>query len=238
MFWWVLLLILTIATAVFISAFLLPNIYLKNRYSLTKSGDRGIKKILEKNGMSMVFEPVAKWRKYIKQYVLAERFGKKQLLCKINPEIAYLSYDIALFNSRDEVFNVITIKEKIQKAGYAQIVDLPSETSYVSIAVNEVDATDFTSATPLTAKVDKKSLRDFILWSSLCIFMSTFCIKVCCANVFGGVFKEMFVLNGEGTLATLCIAAVLIVVNLLGSIVTVKMRAAKKSGGSSHATKL
>lgn len=97
MFWWVLLLILTIATAVFISAFLLPQIYLKNRYSLTASGDRGIKKIFEKNGMSMVFEPVLKWRKYVNQYVLAERSGKKQLLCKINPEIAYLSYDVEVY---------------------------------------------------------------------------------------------------------------------------------------------
>ncbi len=228
MFWWVLLLILTIATAVFISAFLLPQIYLKNRYSLTASGDRGIKKIFEKNGMSMVFEPILKWRKYVNQYVLAERSGKKQLLCKINPEIAYLSYDIALFNSRGELFNVITIKEKIKKAGYTEIVTLPNETSYVSVIVNEVDATDFTASTPLTTQIPKKNGMRFILWSSLCIFMETFCVKVCCANIFGGVFKEMFMLNWESTGITLLIVLAFVAVNYIVSMLAIKTRASKK----------
>ena len=195
---------------------------------MTKSGDRGIKKIMEKNGQSIVFEPSMKWRKYVKQYVLSERSGKKQIACKIHSDIAYLSYDIVLFNNRDEVFNVLTVKEKIEKAGYTKAVDLPEETSYVAISLNEVDATEF--SVPITAKLEKGQFGKFMFWCNLCIFMETFIVKVCCANIFGGVFREVFVLNWETTLITLVIAATLIVINWIIASTAVKIRSGKTTG--------
>ena len=192
---------------------------------MKKSGARGIKKIAEVNGQSILFEPSMKWRKYVKQYVLSERSGKKQLTCKIHADIAYLSYDVVLFNNRDEVFNVLTVKEKIEKAGYTKTVDLPEETSYVAISVNEVDATDFSA--PITAKLENGKFAKFIFWCSLCIFMETFIVKVCCANIFGGVFREMFVFNWETTGVTLMIAVALIIINWIITSTAVKIRSGK-----------
>ena len=75
---WSILLVLTIIISVAFASVVLPRMFLKTRYTMTRAGDRGIKKIIEKNGQSILFEPVLKWRKYIPQYVLAERNGVKQ----------------------------------------------------------------------------------------------------------------------------------------------------------------
>lgn len=211
---WIIISIIVLAVAVSVSAFLLPKIYLKDRYVLSNSDDRGIKKVLEKNGVSMVFEPALKWRKYIRQYVLSERQGKKRLLCKIHEDIAYLSYDVALFNNRDEVFDVLTIREKIKDQGYTQTVALPDETSYVAVTVNEVDGKDFCDGIKPVRTTNRKNVRPFLFWSSVSILMETFCFKVCCANLFGGVFKEVFILNWETTLTTLVMAVVLILMHV------------------------
>lgn len=211
---WIIISIIVFAVSVSVSVFLLPKLYLKDRYVLSNSNDRGIKKVLEKNGVSMVFEPALKWRKYIRQYVLSERQGKKRLVCKIHENIAYLSYDIALFNNRDEVFDVLTIREKIKDQGYTQTVDLPDETSYVAVTVNEVDGKDFFNGIESVRVTNKKNVRSFLFWSSVSILMETFCFKVCCANLFGGVFKEVFIFNWKTTLATLVMAAVLILIHV------------------------
>lgn len=224
---WSILLVLTIIVSIAFASVVLPKMFLRTRYTMTRSGDRGIKKVVEKNGQSMVFEPVLKWRKYIPQYVLAERSGVKQLKCKVGDDLHYLSYDVVLFNNRDEVFDVLTIKERVNGA-YTKTVDLPEQTSYVAINVNEADATDFSA--PMTAKVKTGKLIKFLLCSAVCIFLEMMCVKVCCANIFGGVFKESFVLDIESALITAGIAIVLILVNLIVSFIAIKIRGGKKRG--------
>jgi hypothetical protein len=57
--------------------------------------------------------------------------------------------------------------------------------------------------------------------------METFIVKVCCANIFGGVFREMFVLNWETTGVTLMIAVALIIINWIITSTAVKIRSGK-----------
>lgn len=224
---WSILLVLTIIVSIAFASVVLPRMFLKTRYTITRSGDRGIKKVIEKNGQSILFEPVLKWRKYIPQYVLAERNGEKQLKCKVASDIQYISYDIILFNNRDEIFDVLTIKERVE-GEFTKTVDLPEITSYVAINVNEVDATDFSA--PMTAKVPTGKLIKFLLCSAVCIFLEIMCVKVCCANIFGGVFKESFVLDIESAAVTIAIAVLLIFINWIVSFIAIKIRGGKKGG--------
>ncbi|MBQ8322334.1 MAG: hypothetical protein IJX91_00020 [Clostridia bacterium] len=223
---WVVLLILTIGISVALAAFVLPQMYLRARHAIKEPTDRGIKKVLEKGGQSLVFQPVPKWRKYIKQYVLAERWGKKELMCKLDPELSYISYDVVLFNNRNKVFDVLTVKELIENKGYTKVLALPEETSYVSVVVNQADTNRFPER--FATKTERGDLVKFLLLTGLLILMEVLCIKVCCANVFGGVFRESVILDGASFLLTLLVAAVLIVVNLIVSCLTVKIRNAKK----------
>lgn len=223
---WHALLVLTVAASIAIASFWLPKLFLKTRYTLDKPSDRGIKKILEKNGQSMVFEPAVKWRKYISQYVLAERRGKKELLCKVNETLTYLSYDIVLFNNRDEVFKVLTVKDLLKNKGYAKKVELPPETSYVCVNVNQADTEKF--APPVTAKIAGGKIAKFLLCCSLCIVMEVLCVMVCCANAFGGVFSEIFVFDGMTALLTTLITVVLVLLNVIVSAIAVNVRGKKK----------
>ena len=223
---WSALLVLTVAASVAIASFWLPNLFLRTRYTLDKPRDRGIKKILEKNGQSMVFEPAVRWRKYIPQYVLAERRGKKELLCKVNEELTYLSYDIVLFNNRDEVFKVLTVKDLLKNKGYAKKVELPDETSYVCINVNQADNEKF--APPVTAKIAAGKIAKFILCCSLCLVMEVLCVMVCCANAFGGVFSELFVFDGVTVAITFVISLLLVLLNVIVSAIAINVRGKKK----------
>ena len=227
MFIWYVLLILTIFASLGVAVVLLPTMFLKTRHILTAPTDRGLKKIVEKNGQSMVFEPALKWRKYIRQYVLAERQGKKELMCKLASDVSYIYYDIVIFNNRNEVCEVLRVKDLIERSGYTKIVELPQETSYVSLVVNEVDGVTFPDSTVKKVKAGK--IAKFLAACSLVVFMEILFVKVCFANIFGGIFRESFVLNGRSFLVTLLIAATLIVVNLTASAIALKIRNSKKS---------
>ncbi len=227
MFGWIILLIVVIIASVLIASVALPRLYLKKKYELTESEDRGIKKVLEKNGQSIVYEPALQWRKYVKQYVLSERRGKKQLICKIDPELSYLAYDIAVFNHKDELVTVLNVKERVEGKEFTKIVELPFETSYVALTVTEADAKSF--SVPVSGKVSAGNVAKYLFWSTLCLIMATLCIKVCFANIFGGIFRESIVLDEDGIWITAIILAVLIFINFLTCLITVKVNG-KKSG--------
>jgi hypothetical protein len=120
----------------------------------------------------------------------------------------------------------LTVKELIEKKGYTKVLELPEETSYVSVAVNQADTKRFPEQ--FATKTTRSDLIKFVLLSTVLILVEVFCIKVCCANVFGGVFRESFVLDTGGLLVTLIVAALLITVNFIVAYLTVKIRNTKK----------
>lgn len=222
---WALALLLVVGVTFYVAAVALPNLFLKLRYSATSSNDRCIKKVNEVNGQSMVFEPEEKWRKYIKQYVLAERSEKKQLKCKLDKSVSYIEFDIAVFNCQEQLETVIKVKDYANGSEYTQTVDLPEETSYVSINVLRVENEYFSDR--LTAKIKGSKVFQYILLSALTVLMECILTKICLSKLFGGVFKESFIINLEGLLITLAIAGVLILINSFIVIITVKAREKK-----------
>ena len=228
MAFWYFLLILVCGASVFAAAYVFPMLFLKTRHIIQAPTDRGIKKVVEKHGQSMVFEPALKWRQFIKQYVLAERFGKKELMCKLDKDISYICYEIVLFNNRNKVFDVLKVKDLVEKSGYTKVVELPEETSYVSIVVDEVDNATFPDSTVRKAKAGK--IAKFLVACSFALLMEIMSVKVCLANIFGGVFRESFILTGESALITLLIAGILIAVNIISVVIALSVRNAKKSG--------
>ena len=57
--------------------------------------------------------------------------------------------------------------------------------------------------------------------------MECILIKTCLSKLFGGAFKESFIINLDGLLITLAIAGVLILINTIIVIITVKSREKK-----------
>ena len=58
-------------------AVVFPRIFLKEGEIDTPPSDRGLKKVKEPNGKSILFEPSVEMRKYVRQYILSERGEKK-----------------------------------------------------------------------------------------------------------------------------------------------------------------
>ena len=173
----------------------------------------------------MVFQPEEKWRKYIDQYVLSERNGKKELMCKVDPELEYIEFDVVVFNNRDKLECVIKNKELLEQNGYTKIVELPEETSYVSINILKVENQAFEDH--VSGKVKKENFGKFLLGSSAVIIMEAIFAKICLANIFGGVLRESFVVNFMSLLISLAIVVVMILINVLLSSIAIKMREKK-----------
>lgn len=209
----------------YLVAGVLPRTFLTLRYNVKQSNDRCIKSVLEVNGKSLVFVPELKWRKFVKQYVISERKDKKQLMLKVDENLSYLVYDVAVFNSRDEVEMVLKVNDFVDCKGYGKIIDLPSETSYVSIQVLKADNQSFSDN--LTAKMPKGSVFKFLLVNAFVVIMETVWIKICVSNIFGGIFKESFIIGDSWLSTTLPLVGIVILLNSIITIIALAVRSKK-----------
>lgn len=222
---WAFILVIVIVATVFIATYALPRIYLKLRYTVNKSNDRCIKRVYEKHGQSMVFEPEERWRKYINQYVLAERKGKKEMVCKVDKDLSYIEFDVVIFNANSKVTQVIKVKDYVNNTGLTKPIELPEETSYVTVNVLRADNRLFEDH--LTAKIPAGRKFRFILINAATVLMEVICFKICFANLFGGVFRDSLLINVEGLISSAIFAGVLIVLNTIIVAIAVKAREKK-----------
>ena len=223
---WILLLLLGCGAFMVLIAFVLPKLFLKNRYNIDEPYDRGLKKYkFADSGHGIVYEPALAVRKYIKQYVLVEQHGEKKIKCKIDPELKYLNYDIVLFDTQNSVFSILNAKDVIQEKGYTKEVVLPDETSYVSILLNQVDGCTFEQH-----KGIRISPFHIACYCAACVGLSVcaaFCVKLCFARLFGGVFRESFMMvEGSNTL-TAVLAVVIGMVGVVSSLLYLIIKSKK-----------
>jgi len=222
---WGALLIFVVAISAYFTAVVLPRIFLRLRYTITDSKDRCIKRIYEVNGQSLIFEPEEKWRKYVKQYILAERHGKKEFICKVDKDLNYIVLDVAVFNCQNKLCDVIRIKDFVGESGMTGVVTLPEETSYVSVNVVRVENDLFEDK--LSGTLAKGRMFKFVLVNAMLIVVESIWIKICMANLFGGIFRESFVMNLESLITTLLMAGALIIINTIVAAIALKIRAGK-----------
>ena len=182
---WILLLIAIIIVFVLVHAVLLPKIFLKVNYEYDTLPDRGVKVVGEINGKSIIYEPDVRIRKFVKQYIVSERNGKKVFVCKIDENIRYIEYDIVQFDAKGNSFKVLSVSELIKDKGYTRICELSDKTAYVTVVLNCGDNT--------------------------CILG----IKACIAKISGGIFYESFVLSASSWIFTAVVCAAVIIINVI-----------------------
>ena len=203
---WIWCLVAAVGVFFVAAVIILPRMFLKNRYTLSKTYDRGIKKYKTANNeRGIVYQPALKIRKYIHQYMLvADAEGKKQIICKINDGISYIDYDVVMFGSNDKVLGVLNVKDIIEEKGYTKSVDLPSGTSYVTILLNAVDNKQL--------KVEKSvkiSVWDLLMFDVLIIGLVAclgWCVNSSFSYLFGGVFRESYAASDENTALVLALS--------------------------------
>ncbi len=228
-FVWITLLILSVALYTVLMVLVLPRTFLKTELVNIKAKDRGIKNVKETVGRSIVYQPSLKIRKYIPQYVVSHRKGKKVLICKTSPDVRYIDYDVVMFNGINKPFKAINAKELIEN-GYTEKMMLDEETAYVTIVVNAVNDEKFKE--DVVKPVSGGKITLYALTSALLAFVQVFLMKLCCSYAFGGVFREEFMLTPEGNIITLICGGVVAIVNIILVLVSAarKNRAQREKG--------
>ena len=221
MIWWfIILLIVCVATAAMYLKFL-PKYFLKFRYNIPNPSGRGLKFIQNENGKDIIYVPDRKIEPYIKGYILSEKKGKKFFICKVDDEIGYLDYDIVLYNSKRNVFKSLRIKESVNR-NVLREVELPEKTCYISILLNEVDGKKINNDG--LRKVNKGLLLIFITLCAIIEILGFMTLRLCLAEFFGGIFSESFLASDSEQIYFVFISAVIILLNLLFTLVAVKIK--------------
>lgn len=228
MAFWIFALFAIIAVFLFIASLVLPKLFLHNKCALTQSNDRGIKRMIEKKGSSVLYEPAPNVRKYIKKYVLSERDDGKVLVCKLCKKFKFLDYDIVVFDSENKVRCVLNVKELPLGTGYTRVIKLPDEASYVSINLNGVDDTVFQQR--VLSRVSFVRVLIFTIASAALIAATVLGIRICCTYIFGGVFSESLFIEGRSTLFTIIIGGSVALADMVITLILVLIKNYKGAG--------
>lgn len=195
-----------------------------------KSRDRGVRDINEVDGgRTIIYEPEYKYRAYVKHYALSQRDGEKIFTCETDKNLRYIDYDIRMFNGKGKVFKVLNVKEVIKEEGITRPVTVDKDTAYVSLSVNKADGTVFTEKKS-PYKVSSRMLALYFLFCSIVDIISVFVCKICIAEIFGGVFHESFVYSFAGNLITGVLCAAIIAVNVIVTLIVLKVISTVKVG--------
>lgn len=103
------------------------------------SGDRGVRKLTFPGGRAVIYEPALKVRKYLRQYALIKQDGCTYIKCRIHERIAYIRYDVATFDRKGRLLDVLNVNERITEGGYTRTVRLPRATAYACVTLRKVD---------------------------------------------------------------------------------------------------
>jgi hypothetical protein len=213
MIWWILLLG-SVALFLGVEMYLLPRLLLESKYSLGETFDRGVKKYKSPdNGVSVAYVPNLLVRKYIKQYVMMSKDGKKTIKCMVREGLSYLDFDIALFNSAGKVFKVITVQAVIDGA-YTEEIELPKETSYATLVLKKADHKEFQNIS--CTKISFKKLLVFGLATCIWAVGTAYVMNLSISNIFGGVFRESY---SKSLWTNITVITVALVATVVGTII-------------------
>ncbi len=224
---WSVVLAVTVIAFVVLHAVILPRWFFNVGFNVRAPIGRGVRIVREPHGRSIVYDADVGIRKYIPQYILSERGGKKQLVCRAAQGLSFLDFDIVLFDNFNKVTGVLHVKELLNGSGYTDPVDLPDDTAYASLYLNAADG--YTRKNKLSARIPGRRWLLFLVFSSVIEIFTVFVARVSIAYLFGGLFGEIFLYSAESNFIACGICLILIVLNAVFMAVAVRVRSGKKS---------
>lgn len=216
---WSILLIISVVLTVALIAFVLPKFFLAEELLGANNGkffsfDRGIKKINDDGDVKrIVYAPAPKYRRAVDRYSLSYDGNKITFMAHACDDVNYLDYDVILFDDKNKVFKVLNVREKVGRDGVTKEIELPKETSYVNVRVNVKDEEKFSVG--YTKKIPAKNTALFLLFNLLILALELIFLRVCCAGLVGGLYKESFLLDGDGIVLMIALSAAALAVDFI-----------------------
>ena len=121
-----------------------PQLTLKPVWKGTRRGkvqleERGVRKLVFPEGRAIIYEPSPKIRRFIRRYALIKQDGCVYIKCRLHDRVAFIHYDVAAFDRRGRLLDVLSVNERILEQGHTRTVRLPRDTSFVSLTLRKVD---------------------------------------------------------------------------------------------------
>ena len=167
---------------------------------------------------AVVYAPSLSVRRYIKQYILAKKDGKKTIKCKLAPDVTYINFDVVLFNSENKAFLVMNSSDVMTEGETTDEMELPQDTSYATLLINQVN--DTVLRKEKSVNIGFWHLFGFSICNVVASVVASFCLMYSISNLFGGIFRESFpekmITSG---LAFIVPAAVSLAITVIASII-------------------
>lgn len=222
---WYVLLAVVLVLFIVVHAIVLPRCFFRVSFETSVAG-RGLKVINEKGGTSIVYEPDISIKKYIGQYIVSERYGKKRLIMRVADYLRFVSVDVALFDSDNRMFDILTVDDVISHKGYSDIIELPNNTAYVTLHLNAADDKKFEPRRK--GGISGKKWAAFLLCCTFCELLTVFVSRLCIAKLYGGIYWESFILSAEGNLIAAAICVAIVALNAAFMFIYVRLKVADR----------
>ena len=196
----ILLLLASTALYLYLIARVLPGNLLRLRYVVTQPVGRGLKRCLFEGKRCCVYQPDRQTLPYVHQYLLLEKDDQKVLKCKVSEDVEYMDYDVIVFDRHDKVTSVIHVKENILLSPYTRETVLPPDASYVRLRVRQVNGNAKEDSTPLMSLSVGKAIL-YVITVILLTAIQCLVMRISCAFIFGGVFREDFIRSDFGLIS-------------------------------------
>lgn len=135
--------LMTVVGYLYLVSYLYPRVTLRAVWRTRRketSGDRGVRKLVFPGGRAIVYQPVPAIRRYIRRYALIKQDGCTYIQCRVHDRILHIRYDVAAYDRRGRLLDVLSVSELIAEAGHTARVRLPRETAYVRVDLEKADA--------------------------------------------------------------------------------------------------
>ena len=133
-----------VAAYLFLVTVIYPWLYRRlmwqTRSRKASTSDRGIRPVYFFDGHAIVYEPAPAYRRYIRRYALFCMEGCTYIRCLIHPSIAHIRYEVAAFDARGRLLDVVCVRELVAEAGQTRPVRLPGHTAYACVTLCKADA--------------------------------------------------------------------------------------------------
>lgn len=210
---WIILLAGTVIAFLFLQTVLFPKLFFRVRFAALEPTGRGVRVIEEQDGRTIVYDGDLSVRKYLPQYLISERGGKKQIVCRVGEGVRYLEYDVAVHDKFNTVTDVLHVREVLSAPGYTSAVDLPEETAFVSLRLNAVDGRQFSAR--MTGRIPGRNLFLYAVFCLVLNILAVFSARACIANLFGGIYGEAFLYSAESVGIAFAVAVGMLLLELL-----------------------
>lgn len=131
----------------------LPRVTLRLRLKPADIRDRGIRRVVfpttadgtpsgeaASTERGVVYAPEPAARRFMPAYALFTRDGHVYIRCRLHPRVAYIRYDVAVFDVKGRLLDLLRVDERVTACGESRPVRLPAATAYASVTVRIVDS--------------------------------------------------------------------------------------------------